>query len=367
MIENLKEEFILNGEKFGFELCRKSENFGDVPIDYWWMDQRVLYGQRNQKAPNRVAITTFFWAACRHHDSTDDPGAQETFILASLLPHVRSSGARRVFPDAHLSRSKKLEATKSRVVTELESMLRSSEIQPITRLEFRDQTADVLGPPVFENSQQMLYQEFTDALLREACQHVALDSERGLDIASRRWSDFHKSIGRRGGQSERKQILDVISYECRAALHRCYSATWCALLPCLAQKYEFSEDNFLFHRFWHFDNVTESAGDLQARFHLFHGHAFALHPASGTFLKTRTAKQLVGDWLTDPANDEAFGKVLSGILVAVHQYAIRRETYATLRRKQPASGSDDLDELQGQCVEKLSGRSRTKRRKTDAR
>src|SRR3954469_24535744 len=102
MVGNHVEALELDGRLFRFELCRRAERMGPVPVDHWWMDTRRVYGQRGRTATAREAVTGYFWALCQHHKTDAEPAVQESYILAGLLPLARSNAARRVFMDARL-------------------------------------------------------------------------------------------------------------------------------------------------------------------------------------------------------------------------------------------------------------------------
>ena len=121
------------------------------------------------------------------------------------------------------------------------------------------------------------------------------------------------------------------------------------------------------------DPVSESQLGSVAHFHLFHGHVFGLHPASGELLRTATGQKLVGSWLSEhgdvasrPGNEEslarrqaepAFGRLLYAIYVAILHYAGRRDHAAFTRRQQPISvGGPELVGVQQQVVERRTGR-----------
>jgi hypothetical protein len=125
-----------------------------------------------------------------------------------------------------------------------------------------------------------------------------------------------------------------LSYEARAALHRCYSATWVELLAHLSEKYQLSPPSRKFLELWHLDQVRERGpANAEAWDHLFHGHVFALHPIGGGLLRTPTGRELVGAWLSDPDSQAAFGRVLHALWAAAYHYDERRESQALERRQ----------------------------------
>jgi hypothetical protein len=96
----------------------------------------------------------------------------------------------------------------------------------------------------------------------------------------------------------------------------------------------------------------------RAHFHLFHGHVFGLHPASGELLRTAAGRELMAEWLQAPTV-ATWERLLHGILVAVFNYAERREQLTSNRRNQPVpSGGSELVNLEEKLVERRSGRRR---------
>jgi len=219
----------------------------------------------------------------------------------------------------------------------LDELLSPAGSGPLPRLEFSRRTADVLGPPPLSEEVQESYLARCQELFGPAGAE-ADDEQGGFASVLVRWKALMTSVGRRGGMHLQKQVLDILSYEARAALHRCYSAVWCGLLlPHLAEKYGLSAESVRFLSLWHLDQVSESNLGDQAYFHLFHGHVFALHPAAALFLSTPRGQGLVGSWLADGGTEAAFGRFLAGMLVAVHHYDARREQSAADRKKRPTS------------------------------
>jgi len=102
----IREEVSVGGRPFVFTLCRKEERLGDVPVDHWWMRATEVYGQRAHRGRgpgNHEALADAFWALCRREGSHTEADVRESYLLARLLPHVRSQGSRRVVADAFLT------------------------------------------------------------------------------------------------------------------------------------------------------------------------------------------------------------------------------------------------------------------------
>ena len=276
----------LEPRTFRFQLCRKPVEFDEVRVDHWWMDIGTLYGQRNQSASNYDAVIDYWWELCKQDPSPLDAPTRESYILAKLLPFARSNGSRRVFVDSVPTRpGGRRELAES--VVELERRLVAGADGEISKLEFRDHTRDLLGPPKYPPEVRDRYFQLSEELLGEARQALEQDGQAGFDVALARWTSWMNLIGRHRGHELEKQVLDALSYECRTAFHSCYSAVWCALIPHLQRTYNFSAQSADFLAFWHLEPREESDRPEPARFHLFHGHVFALHPACGTFMLIR--------------------------------------------------------------------------------
>ena len=169
----------------------------------------------------------------------------------------------------------------------------------------------------------------------------------------------NEAFARRSGNAGRKLVLDMLSYEARAAFHQCYTVVWCALIPYLVEKAKLSFESFGFLAFWHRDQVDSSSIEQGTCVSLFHGHVFGLHPGGGLFLQTEAGRELMGEWLQNPESAAYFGRLLHGLYVAIYDYVERRQTAAAARRRQittvPNHNPEFPQELQ---VERRRGRRR---------
>ena len=371
MEKGLKEQVSVGERVFVFSLCRKREGMGPVPVDQWWMPVPPLYrhrGHSRERRGNYEAVVDCFWALCLQAESTGEDDVRESYLLARLLPFTRDQGSRQIFPDAHLASRKQawIEARQD-CVEELDSLLSGSRDGTLDRVDFRDRTADALGPAGLSEEEATEYGTFCAELLDSARALLAGDEAKALEQVRACWDGWMRSIGRRGGKHLQKKVLDVISYECRAALHRCYSAAWEELLVALDRKYRLSPESLSFLKFWHLEDVKEVVGVHHAQFHLFHGHVFALHPATGEFIRTDTGRELVGDWLQHPEDEQTFRRLLHGMWVATHHYAIRRRDIAEQRKKRPptVAGTEIVDLEERQAARK-SGRRGDGRHREDS-
>lgn len=354
-------------ERFEIPLCRRDVQYGAVSLPHFWIDRRLVYGDRGQRQDVHQAITDYFRAVCRQEGTHTDPAVQESFILARLLPQARSNGARRVLLDSVPQQRKQSE--KAEQINALEQLLHSQRQEELDKAGFRDRTANAIGPTVYPDDVWTRYWQFERELMDEGRTALRQAGVNGLEVAAARWNGWMQEFGRRRGNEKDKQILDILSYECRAALHRCYSLLWCSLVSQLRDLYELSEAAVGFHSLWHLDHCEPAAETEEAYFHLFHGHIFALHPACGDFMLTATGRDLVGDFLLHPGPGAAFQRLLNGLALAIDDYARRNQIAALLRKKQPESygSSADIEQLEAAQADRRSGRRRSGRRPTDAR
>lgn len=331
--------------RFDFELCRKQFQYGDVPVDQFWMNHGTLYGQRGSAARNQQSIVDYFWLMCRQAGTAGDREVKNSYMLLNLLPRARSNGSRRVFEDAKLSRSPLGQGSRHKVLANLNERLSTSASEEIELPAFRAHTAALLGPPEYSAEVHRRYYEMEQELFGDG-PSVFDNGNEAIGKMLERWHDWMRSLGRRSGNTMEKQILDVFSYECRAALHRAYSAVWTQLLPTLAAYFQLSAESERFHRLWHLEQCDDPGFDRR-RFHLFHGHIFGLHPGLGIFAQTRKGGELIGAALREPGIGPAFQRLLAGVLVALHDYVDRGESQALLRTSHRHSdqlgNSEDAD------------------------
>lgn len=143
-------------------------------------------------------------------------------------------------------------------------------------------------------------------------------------------------------------MLDVLSYECRAAFHRCYSAVWLELLrengP-LQSGHGLGVPDMCFLCLWHLDH-NWSSGRSDANCHLFHGHIPSLHPAFSLLVQTQAGRELIGNYIScepEAKRLEAFAKLLHAALLAVYIYMDKRELLAEERRSALPMDPEQLD------------------------
>lgn len=341
--------------KVTFHLQRKPAKLGAVDIDHWWMPIPTIYPLGTSKLPiNSHAAVDSFWQLCRQAGSDRDEPVAESYLLAKLLPHMRSYGARRIVADARLdSRSSRFEEAR----LELEAILQCDPLHPITEKEFRLETKKAIGPFAsgsvkMTDTQRRRYAQIRMELFEKPLLLLPRDANAAFEKLRRTWTGWTKGFARRRGREEDKLILDVFSYEARAALHRCLSAAWTALiLPRLVEQHAISKATIAFLSFWHLE-PTRASRNPNVSSHLFHAGTFATHPAGASFIGTTDGQALLGQWLesvlrkqkrkrkkneppfehSDAYRGREYGRLLRGILLAVYDYAVRRLTANEDRR-----------------------------------
>ncbi len=342
MESGLRQTLSVGSENFEFELCRKQNvPFGPVDVDQWWMEVTPLYAQRQNRrlqSRNHGQVIEHYWASCRQEQATLERDAQERFLLASLLPRMRSQGSRRVFDDAFLRAGRRVD--QEREVQILNGLLHGSREKGLTMEEFHDNSLMLLRSAKWSPELRQKYESLSATLLDKACHSLSRHSNTGaaIEMARVQWDSLMRQFGRRSRCDQEKLVLDVISYESRAAFHHCYSNVWYyGLLPKLNRDHGVNEESLLFMYFWHTSRVIQ-------RQSLFHGHVLGLHPGTARFLLTATGRELMGDWLQDTCNDVAHSRLLHGLYLSLYDYSNRRSESAADRSASNRS-SLNADEL----------------------
>lgn len=328
---------------FSIKLYRRAALFDDVEVDQFGMAVPSVYGQRNRSAPNAEACAEYFRERCATSRGGMDDEAQETYILSKLLPVVRSNGSRRVFEDAMLSKAGGIKGI-SAAIQNLERQLRAFRFDRMEREAFYRFTKEILRPTHFSKEIKNLYQRRQEDLLGESRRAMKVSVASGLQKARAVWQGWMKGISRRSGNELEKQVLDIFSYECRAAMHRCYSTLWNDLSAQLAERYSWTDESLAFHRLWHLTPIHEE-NDSQYLF-LFHSHVFALHPGTFLFVQCPTGGALIADHLRRPKDEAAYLRLLHGLAVAFNDYVARGKDIDA--RRQAARRRDtrtDVDQV----------------------
>ncbi len=338
---------------FKFELFRKPANFGDLAIDQFWMKPATIYGTESNSL-NHFSLIDCFWSLyLRARDAREDDlnvdATVKTCILACLLPEMRKNGSKSIFKDQRPRKNweKSIaseDSTKAQHGMDLNTMLKCSMLKKMSMYKFYNSTKALLGRPEYGNEVGDTYDVFTQYLFGNACEHFRRAPLECLNAIIKKWRDKMNRVGRRSGKETEKTVLDIFSYEARAAVHRCYAFVWDVLLPLLKEKFSLSDESEMFNRLWHFDHMIE-ATKVTDRYHLFHGHVFALHPATTLFVSTETGRLLVAQAIkaspSDQTSGTAFRRFLQGYCVAVCEYENHISTVADQRKIQPTLRSTE--------------------------
>lgn len=323
---------VLGARLFSFELCRKPATFGECSIDQLWMSTDSIYGRRGAQPRNFDVIVEYYRAKCEQAQTTHEEGVYDSYVLARLLPCVRRNGSRRIFDDAILTSPQRFGLRKQDLIAELDSLLAATRNESLDMLTFHRRTQQLLAAPEIPEAAVTAYQVLADELLGQGCRAVRNWGEAGMQVPVAIFDKWMKGFARHRGHEDKKLALDMLSYECRAALHRCYSVVWLDLLKHLTRKYALDEASEQYHRLMHVD-VQLPANEPNTRFHLFHGHIFALHPGLSLFLQTPTGGKLISDYLQVEDADRPFRRLLHGFQVALSDYYSRSQEFAEARKK----------------------------------
>jgi hypothetical protein len=315
-----------NSRSFAFPLFVKEETYGDVEIKHVWMEKKLVYGQRGKDSALASHIADFFWELCISQGAADNNEAQQSYILARLAPEVRSNASRTVFNDAHLSFNNKL---RRRIAKLLTGALRNHTGKGYSPENFRKATR-LLGPVRLNHHGRQKYKEVESELLCGSCRRLLVDRDAAIVIARNTWKKFERQWGRHSGFPLEKKVLNVLSYESRAALHRCYAALWEELIPKIREAIKLDPVSEMFLRLWHAE-WTDGDADSASMTSMFHGHVFALHPGAGLLLTDSTGKKIMGEFLNAPSN-RSRDVLLGALSICMGAYAEAHRTETERRR-----------------------------------
>lgn len=331
-------EFILS--RFGnqyeqagsIRLISRNTVLGDSLFRQFWIPKTGLFGTRNKLSSNHSAVLDFYRCLCidRLNDQLETPA--KVHLLASLLPLIRSNGAQGIFPDASVVTPKNCPTQSEFSAETLEFQLKASEAEQISVADFCNRNREALEFPDFPDSTFKLYWEFESELLGNPTSRWWENPTAAYELVEKRWLQWRDGFGRRRGNKEKKDVLNILSFECKAAFHQVYSALWVEMIPNLIE----DQDNQLFsqrfHALWHLDHRISIPGH-DRDVHLLHGLALGLHPALGTMLKTETGSRLVGEAVAAPEDTDAQERFLHASLVSLY-------LYAAARRSRTSQGND---------------------------
>ena len=342
MAESFDLHFPVGTATFSLPLQRKALKLGNTTVEQFWIDSRSLYGQRNRPAGVHSTMLAIYWEVCSASGAISEADTKETYLLASLLPKMRANGSQRVFLDARVKRDAK---RKQETLRELNSLILASNHQRMTGIDFQAATLAALGRPEYSTEERNAYLLLSTDLLREASLELRRDRSRALASLFDSWARLQRRFGRRAEVRSEKTALDALSYEARAAFHRCYSTAWQFVLPALDRQFSLPNATKRFSEFWHHEHGSDVANLL--RFRLFHGHIFALHPAAAGMIQTKAGSQALDEWLQD-SSEVRTERLLQAFLVAMHHYAGVREDYNSNRNREAVQSVADFHQAADQ-------------------
>ena len=345
---------VVGHERFVFDVQHKVEDLGGVAVRQLWLAKRTLYDPRRRGARNARSVVDAFWALARARGDGDDPGARESYLLAKLLPDSCTKAARTVMPDGgfgpdYLAVHRSAEVA---ALHDLERMLSSSAGGRTGLVEFARLTADLLGVPHLDAAETETYDRLAASLLDDAKARLPGDPRRAVRLMTARWAEFKRRWARRRDRDfpAEKRVLAVLSYECRAAFNYCYAEVWERLLAAdgpLRARFDLGPADLAFLRLWHSHHAWDANERADARFYLFHGHVFGLHPALSLLIRTRRGREILGAYAAaapQPDDEAAWGPVLFAATLSVNTYMQTMADVAESRRALPTIAPGDVAE-----------------------
>ena len=323
-------DFVLSrtGDQFSeagsIRLMSRQTALADQTIQQYWIPKQGLFGTRNNRSGNHSAVLDFFKCLCRDEEDRHETSAK-VHLLASLLPLVRSNKAQGIFPDASVSRPKNCPTPSDFNSEELETQLKESESERVSIIDFCNRNREAVEFPDFPDATFRLYREFEEELFDGATSLWWDDPAEAKVLVEERWLRWRDGLGRHRGNEDKKDVLNILSFECKAAFHQCYSALWVEMIPRLMVNERNQEFSQTFHTLWHLDHRLAIPGHARD-VHLLHGLALGLHPAFGMLLTTETGSRLVGETVAEPENIAAQERFLHAGLVSLYLFAAARRS-----------------------------------------
>ncbi|MCC9598924.1 hypothetical protein LOC67_00015 [Stieleria sp. JC731] len=299
-------------------LCHRELSLGNFSIEQYWVSKQGLYGTRGKCSSSHLAVLANFRCQVFRQGFAGHRESVEAHLLASLLPISRSNGSNRVFSDACLQ-PRRRDSTES--VDDLDRMLRESDGERLSLHEFDRQNRGAIGFPDYSESTFLRYRELVSELLDESVSLWMNNVDAAIAALTMNWNALNQSYGRRRGNKMEKDVLDILSFESRAAFHQCYSALWVDLIPRLRDEQDDKSIFQAFHSLWH---LTQRLETKPHPTHLLHGLALGLHPAFGAMLLTPTGRRKVAELIQFPRDKASLERFLHAGLVSLHHYVSQR-------------------------------------------
>ena len=310
-------------------LCRQELDLGGNVIPQYWVDKRSLVARNGTCGSNYKAIIDHFYhKACQLRLVGQDTA--ETHLLATLLPLVRHDKAQSVFPDASLKRRSKQD--RAEYLEQLDAMVASSRGDRLKLADFQERTRNAVDFPTFSDDEIALYRKWSDELFDGLAGSWTHDLNGAADTMKSRWEVWRKQFGRRSGNQLQKTVLNVLSFESKAAFHQAYSVAWKTVLPLIGEGLTSTETFTNFHGLWHHEQRIVGRGSRPDS-HLLHGLVLGLHPALGLLISTPTGRDLIGEMVAKPSDIAAQERFFNATLISIFLYDSERSTYNSSRQK----------------------------------
>lgn len=315
--------------RVSLELRSRDLSLAGQTISQFWIDKRTLVARNGTFGRNFQPILDHFY-----HEAQQLTGGNgkivETHLLATLLPEVRLDASQVIFPDASLKKRTVRSGDEHR--EQLDQMICASRDQRLTLFEFHEQSRNAVGFPTLSVEEMSLYRGWSAQLfegLEDIWPHDLADA---ISKLKERWEVWKKRFGRRSNSHLQKTVLNMLSFESKAAFHQCYSAAWTAVLPRLANEVVRPDIFTNFHGLWHLDQRVPISGNRQD-LHLLHGLVLGLHPAFSLLISTPIGQELIGDAIANTTDIAAQERFFHAALIAIYQYEDERASYNSSRRK----------------------------------
>jgi len=304
--------------EYSFFMEQQQIQLGNISINQIWLPKNTLYGKYHDQDANRIALINFFWKSSEILSTNWDQDVLETYILATLLPETRGNASAKLFKDATLHPGLLKKETGKELINQLDLYIKQTSNDPMSQSDFWEKTRRFLGPIEFSEEIHQLYETMSKELFPLASNFSYLNGDQVLELARPTWDKWIKKYSKGGGRNVQINILNILSYEARCALHRCYSFFWSVFTVEIAKINGYSNEFVDFHNLWHLDPVIEDRGD-GFRYHLFHGHVPGLHPAGGYLLQTLNGREIVSHYISNPTT-ESFERFLNAYYLSCILY-----------------------------------------------
>lgn len=300
--------------------CEKQATLGTSSFRQFWLRNSSIYGGRGRQAENQPSVLNFFHRMTVDARSLEDHrNAAETCLLASLVSDIRSNMAQHVFPDASLANWSS--AYRCRQVVALDALLRQSSGETMSSDDFYRHSRTICELAEMPSRVVDEYLTLESQLFYGVLDDWIDEPEICKQLVHERWRDWIRLTRRSSCERVFKDVVNILSYESKAALHQCYSLLWIHLADAFADQ-EGSAFVGQFHRFWHCDHRIPNDGVQDM--HLFHGHIFGLHPAFSLMIQTEVGGGIIADAVGHNFDSSAMRTFFAAAIVSLNFYMSER-------------------------------------------